>query len=165
MKTRNILLVAAATMIMGLASCTDEPIIPVDGPNVVNNPMVKSVDDLVGTTWTYTLFDEPIVIDDQTIDLSMKFGLAFDETDAHLTFPDNVTVISVSDEYSTEEIESMGFAYTYNAETTSGTLQANDLEIPFRYDEADDAIMIDMNIATSYDEEDYETVTIVFHRD
>ena len=101
---------------------------------------------------------------DETLDLSMEFGLNFDESYAHLTFPEDVTFLTVTDDFSVEEIEKMDFAYSYDATTTSGTLTASELEIPFRYDEATDAIMIDMNFAVEGFEDEAETYTIVFHR-
>ena len=48
--------------------------------------------------------------------------------------------------------------------TTSGTLLTGDLVIPFTYDEATDAIMIDLHVAYDEDGEDFNTVTLVFHR-
>ena len=158
-------LAATAAMMLGLAACTDDPIVPIDdNGTTVDNPMVKSVDDLVGTNWAYTLEIPPIEIEGETIDVSIEFGLNFDDEYAHLTFPDNVTVFSMSDEYTLEEIEEMNFAYSYQASTTSGTLICGEMEIPVRYDETTDAILIDMMLAYEEDEDGAESFTLVFHR-
>ena len=159
---KSIILAAAAAMILGLASCTDEPIIPGNGNEVIDNPMVKSTADLIGTEWTYTLELNPIEFIEDTLNLTFEFGLNFDEEYAHLTFPENVTFLSASDDYTLEEIESMNFNYTYDLATTSGALITSELEIPFRYNAAEDAILIDMGLEEPTGET--SNFTIAFHR-
>ena len=161
---KNLILVAAATMMLGFAACTDEPFV-IDPENpVVEGAAVKSVDDLKGTEWTYTMEIEPIEFYEETLDLSMEFGLNFDEEYAHLVFPEEVTFLTCTDEYTLEEIEEMNLAYTYDAATTSGTLTYNDFTLPFTYNEATDAININMGVAFDEEGETAEYFTLVFTR-
>ena len=161
---KNLFLVAAATLMLGLAACTDDPIVNPATPDIPESPIVKSTDDLKGTEWSYSLDLGSYEFEDGTLDLGFEFGLSFDENYAHLSFPDNVTVFSMTDEYTLEEIESMNFAYSYDMTTTSGTLVSSQMEIPFRYDETSDAILIDAQLVSEGIGDEETTFTIVFHR-
>ncbi|MBR1784242.1 MAG: hypothetical protein IJ760_02250 [Bacteroidales bacterium] len=175
---KSTFILAAAALALGFASCTDEPIIPEieGGSEVVAGVRVKSVADLVGTEWTYTMDD--MTFDDgfgNTVTIPMDdlvFGLEFGTDVAHLSFPENMVMLSLNEDYTLEELEGMGFAYTYEAATTSGTLTATDnditgetidLTIPFTYNEATDAINI--NLGLDYgDEEEPVYMQLVFNR-
>ena len=182
---KNILFAAIAALALGFAACTDEPVNPVNPGNGgdVNAPMVKSASDLIGTEWEYTL-DLSAGMDSADIAflyecmdsadvaslLAMTFGLSFDSTYAHLTFPDDVTGLNVvedGDDYTVEEIQEMAYTYTYDATTTSGTLTGGnlgDLVIPFTYDPANDQIAIDMMVAEEGNEANATPWQLVFSR-
>lgn len=162
---KSLILFAAAALTLGMASCTDEPIIP----EVIGNetpeftPLVKSASDLAGTSWSYAMEDLAIVDEDGDtlafLPLSdLSFELTFDGAVAQLAFPDDVKMLTMTEndgDYSLEEVSQMHFAYTYDLPTTSGTLTATDnditgepidMEIPFTYDAASDAIIIVLNV-------------------
>ena len=183
---KSILLIAAA-MLLSMTACQKEDISPIN--NTTNtfqddNVLVKSTADLIGTDWTFTLnlLDSMFVSDSCGWDsimgssFQLNFGLNFDSTYAHLSFPDEVVVMSMVEtdgQYSMEEIESMNFAYAYDPTTQTGSLTANTfddngnpdtMQIPFNYDTTTDAILIDLHIAYGFDESDTVTYQLVFHR-
>ena len=177
---KQILLIAAA-LLLGMTACQkEEQIVPINGGNDVNeNVMVKSAADLIGTDWTYTINDT-ITLGDYGCDsivLNFEFGLSFDSSYAHLTFPENVVVFDLVEngsEYSLQEVQSMNFAYTYDPTTQTGALTANALDddgepttcqIPFTYNTTTDAITIVLHIANDGDEDDTFAYQLVFHRD
>jgi len=181
---KQILLVAAA-LLLGMTACQKDEIAPINGNNHENeNVLVKSTEDLIGTEWTYTMnLLDSIFIDGGCgwdsiagLNLQLQFGLNFDSTYAHLTFPEDVTVLSageVDGEFSLEEIESLDFGYTYDPTTHTGYLTANTvdedgnpdtLQIAFTYDTTTDAIVIDLNIVYGFDEDEDVTLQLVFHR-
>ena len=182
MMKKSFFLIAAA-LTLGFAACTDEPVNPVipgEGGNEVSAPMVKSAADLIGTEWEYTLDlgagldlgDLYDCMDSADIAgmLTMTFGLNFDASYAHLTFPEDViglNVVEDGDDYTVEEISEMAYTYTYDASTTSGTLTGGnlaDLVIPFTYDTANDQITISMLVADEGDEANAVPFILVFSR-
>lgn len=173
---KNIFALAAAVLMLGMTACQKE-----DDTNIAGNPttentlMVKSVADLVGTEWTYTLsFSDIIGVEmgdcAEITGLDLQFGLNFDNIYAHLVFPENVTGLNLvedGDEYTMEEIQGLDYNYSYDAATQTGALSgANlvDIEIPFRYDEASDAIIVEFAVAFDEDETNAVPVQLVFHR-
>ncbi|MBR1834246.1 MAG: hypothetical protein IJ785_01875 [Bacteroidales bacterium] len=194
---KQILLIAAA-LLLGVTACQKEDIAPMNN-HQSDNIMVKSTADLIGTEWTLTmnLFDSVEFIgggcgffgggcgfpeDDfnwdsiMGLDMQLQLGLSFDSTYAHISFPDDVTVLTfaeVDGEYTLEEIESMNFAYSYDPTTLTGSLTANTIDengnpdtyqIPFTYDTTTDAIIINMEFAYGFSEDDTMTYQLVFHR-
>ena len=176
--------IAAAALAFGMTSCTDDfdytEIID-NGEGIETSSIVKSTADLVGTQWNYTMEDITFVDENgDTVALipmsDMTFGLNFDATVAHLTFPENVAMLTFTEnngEYTMEEVAGMDFAYNYEMATTSGTLTATgtditgealDFEIPFTYDETNDAITVVMPVAYDGDEENPTNLEIVFTR-
>ena len=183
---KSIFALAAAVLMLGMTACQKDEII--DNGNVVtpgnaSNPRVKSAADLIGTEWEYTL-DLSAGMDSADIAflyecmdsadvaalLSMTFGLNFDSTYAHLTFPEDVTGLNVvenGEDYTVEEIQEMAYTYTYNGTTQTGTLSGGnfgDLVIPFTYDTTNDQITIDMMVAEEGNEANATPWTLVFSR-
>ena len=173
---KNFFAFAAAVLMLGMTACQKE-----DDTNIAGNPttentlMVKSVADLVGTEWTYTLsFSDIIGVElgdcAEITGLDLQFGLNFDNSYAHLVFPENVTGLNLvedGEEYTMEEIQGLDYNYSYDAATQRGALSgANlvDIEIPFRYDETTDAIIVEFSVAFDDDETNPVPVQLVFHR-
>ena len=178
---------AAAAMVLGLASCTDENIFPevIDGGmvnegEVLPNIRVKTTSDLIGTNWQYTMEDFAIVDENNdTLALipmsDMVFGLTFDNAYAHISFPDEVTVLSVGEDSdgmpTMEQLESLNYEYVYDGTTQTGSLTASyydedgnevPAQINFSYEAATDAIVIELGLE---DEEGNDTTAqLVFQR-
>ena len=177
------LLLIAAALLLGMTACQkEEQIVPINGGNDTNeNVMVKSAADLIGTNWTYVMNDT-ISLGDLGCDsidgivLNFEFGLSFDSSYAHLTFPENVVVFNLmadGDEYGLQEVASMDFAYTYDPTTQTGALTANAFDedgepstcqIPFTYNTTSDAITIVLHIADEGDEDNTYAFPLVFTR-
>ena len=180
---KNLLLIAAAALTLGMTACSDDfaPVEIIDNGEVVETPTIKSTSDLVNTEWNYT--PEDIVFVDEMGDTvamipmsDMTFTLSFDAAAAHLAFPENVSMLSMTqdgDEYTMEELAGMNFDYVYDLATTSGTLSAQgtdamgepmDFQIEFSYDEANDDIIIVLPIAFEGMEDSATGVQFVFTR-
>jgi hypothetical protein len=172
----------AAALLLGMTACQkEEQIIPINGNDIEENVMVKSAADLIGTNWTYVMNDT-ISLGDFGCDsvdgivLNFEFGLSFDSSYAHLTFPENVVAFNLmadGDEYGLQEVASMDFAYTYDPTTQTGALTANAFDedgepstcqIPFTYNTTSDAITIVLHIADEGDEDNTYAFPLVFTR-
>lgn len=172
----------AAALLLGMTACQkEEQIVPINGNDIEENVMVKSAADLIGTNWTYVMNDT-ISLGDFGCDsvdgivLNFEFGLSFDSSYAHLTFPENVVVFNLiadGDEYGLQEVASMDFAYTYDPTTQTGALTANAFDedgepstcqIPFTYNTTSDAITIVLHIADEGDEDNTYAFPLVFTR-
>ena len=172
----------AAALLLGMTACQkEEQIVPINGNDIEENVMVKSAADLIGTNWTYVMNDT-ISLGDFGCDsvdgivLNFEFGLSFDSSYAHLTFPENVVVYNLmadGDEYGLQEVASMDFAYTYDPTTQTGALTANAFDedgepstcqIPFTYNTTSDAITIVLHIADEGDEDNTYAFPLVFTR-
>ena len=182
---RNIILIAAALM-LGMTACQKEEFItpdPAVNPGDNTTIRVKSAADLIGTEWEYTLnlslgLDSADLaflydcMDSADVDemLSMTFGLNFDSTYAHLTFPEDVTGLTMvedGDSYSMEEIMQMNYTYTYDPTTLTGTLSGgnlDDITLDFTYDTVNDCITISMLFAMEDDEDNPTPFQLVFQR-
>ncbi|MBO4599655.1 MAG: hypothetical protein J5641_02840 [Bacteroidales bacterium] len=175
---KKLVLLVTAALLLGMASCQKEDVVtPINGTETpsTDQPMVKSVADLIGTDWTFSYTDTIDLTEygcNDSLILSLTFGLSFDSTYAHLSFPENVVAMNVvedGDEYSVDEVENMQYAYSYDPTTHTGALTATDLDgstfqIPFTYDETTDAIVIVMHLADEGDEENAVPFQLVFHR-
>ena len=172
----------AAALLLGMTACQkEEQIVPINGNDIEENVMVKSAADLIGTNWTYVMNDT-ISLGDFGCDsvdgivLHFEFGLSFDSSYAHLTFPENVVAFNLmadGDEYGLQEVASMDFAYTYDPTTQTGALTANAFDadgepstcqIPFTYNTTSDAITIVLHIADEGDEDNTYAFPLVFTR-
>ncbi len=173
---KNIFALAAAVLMLGMTACQKE-----DDTTIISTPetenilTVKSVADLAGTDWTYTLsFADMIGIETcdsiEITGLDLQFGLNFDHDYAHLMFPENVTglqMVEDGDSYTMEEIQQIDYTYTYDAATQTGALSGanlEDIEIPFHYDEATDAIIVEFAVSFDGTEENAYPMQLVFHR-
>ena len=182
---KNIFFAAVAAVALAFTACTDEPII-IDGNGTtpVASTGIKSAADLIGTEWTYTM-DDMVFVDDMGDTLAVLplsdivYGLNFDSSYAHFTFPQEVMVIQAGMDANgmptMEELQELAYVYTYNPATLTGALTAtayddNDqpiaVEIPFTYDVATDGIIIDLDYA--FEGMDMEgnpiSLRLVFHR-
>ena len=171
---KNIFIIAVAAIALCMASCVKPEIIPGNGGDNAK-PKVTTTSDLTGTNWTATLSMEDLlngmginISDFGCEDLSelgapMMFHLSFDNEYAHITFSDDVTVLSVGEvdgEYTLEEIEQMDLAYVYNGATHTGTLTAVgtdengdpiNYQINFTYSDNDDTITINFQFTDEND--------------
>ena len=158
---KNIFAIAVAAFALCMASCQkDEPIniIPTgNGGNTTpteNNARVKSTSDLHNTDWTYTVsyyefLNDMLGIDTSCIqgleDEDMAFGLAFDGTYAHFTFPENVMAFG-GEEGELEQIYGVSYTYTYDGTTHTGYLdgvadgEEEPAQLQFTYEDATDII-------------------------
>lgn len=176
---KNIFAIAAAVLMLGMTACQKEDNNDIVSGSGNTEARVKSVADLVGTNWEYTLdlsagMDQELLdcMDSATIAdiLTMTFGLSFDASYAHLTFPEDViglNVVEDGDDYTVEEVSQMNYSYTYDASTTSGTLTGGnlgDLVIPFTYNTTNDQITINMMVADEGDEDNATPWVLVFSR-
>lgn len=181
---KNIIILAAAALALGMTACTDEIVTPeiIDNSSEIGaEARVKSAADLIGTEWTYTMEDIYFVDENgdtvASLPLSdLVFGLNFDSTEAHLVFPAEVSMVSTTTdangELTLEELGQMGFAYTYDLATTSGTLTATDndvtgetidMTIDFTYDVPNDGIIVYIPVAFD-DDTNATTLQLVFAR-
>ncbi|MGX8713871.1 MAG: hypothetical protein ACSW8I_09390 [bacterium] len=166
---KNIFAIAVAAFALCMASCQkDEPIniIPTgNGGNTTpteNNARVKSTSDLHNTDWTYTMTYSEFLSNLLGLDTScmggiedktMEFGLSFDGTFAHFSFPDNVMAFG-GDEGMLEQIYGVSYTYSYEGTTHTGYLDgvADDeddeepAQLQFTYDDATDVITFNLNM-------------------
>ncbi len=177
---KNIIIAAAAILAIGLTACEPEIITPGDNVNPGNSTaLVKSTADLHNTDWTYTVTYSEFLSQMVGIDLScvegfedetMAFGLTFDGTYAHFTFPENVMVLG-GDEGIMEQISSVSYEYYYDGTTHTGYLDGvadpEDEDAPahlqFTYDDATDVITFNLNLFYA-DDETPVTLTLNFSR-
>ena len=137
MKKNIFALAAAAVLAIGMTACEPEVIVPGDNPTTPNtNARVKSTADLHNTDWTYTV----------------TFGLNFDGTYAHFTFPENVIAFG-GDEGVLEQIQGVSYEYSYDGTTHTGYLDGvaddeddNPGQLQFTYDDATDVITFVLNM-------------------
>ncbi len=172
---KNILIVAIAILALGITACSKEEGISTNNNN--SELRVKSVSDLIGTSWIYSIDTIYADIDGDTlaIPLDMQFGLDFDSTYAHLSFPENVIgydMVQGNGEYSMQEIQSKDYLYSYDPSTLTGYLVADGFDdngtpetfqIAFTYDYNADAILINMDLSEE-NSDDTTPFTLYFHR-
>jgi hypothetical protein len=166
---KNILVIAAA-LVLSLTACQKEDIItpgnnvtPGNGGN--NAAKVQTTSDLHNTDWTYSVtyfeFLNNLGIDTTCMqgmdDETMTFGLNFDGTYAHFSFPDNVMAFG-GDEGLLEQIYGVSYEYSYDGATHTGYLDGvaddendNPGQLQFTYNDATD--IITFNLAMFYPED------------
>ena len=162
---KNIIIAAAAILALGLTACEPEIITPGENPVNPVNPTtgVKSTEDLHNTDWTYTVTYSEFLSQMIGIDLScvenfeddtMSFGLNFDGTYAHFSFPENVMAFG-GDEGMLEQIYGVSYTYYYDGATHTGYLNGvaededgNDVpaQLQFTYDDATDVITFNLDM-------------------
>ena len=180
MKKSILILAAAAAFVFGMTSCTDEPIVNNGDNPIVNSPRVKTTADLDNTDWActvtyYEFLNNMLGIDTTCMsgfeDDTMVFGLNFDGTYAHFSFPENVMAFG-GDEGELAQIQGVSYTYSYNGTTHTGYLDGvaedvngNDVpaQLEFTYDDATDVITF--NLPMFYAEDSTAvTLTLNFAR-
>lgn len=174
---KNIFIAAIAALTLSLTACQKDDIVPVvDNGGVNSNARVKSTSDLHGTSWTYSVsyadfltgvlganLDSVESIGNGTLD----FGLSFDGTYAHFTFPQ-----AVEDNNGAGQITGVDYTYTYDGTTHTGYLNgmAEDVngnpvptQLQFTYNDATDIITFNLNMFFSGDGSS-STLTLNFAR-
>ena len=177
MKKNIFAIAAAAILAIGMTACEPETIVP--GENnapQTSNARVKSTADLHNTSWTCTVtyfeFLSNLGIDTTCIsgmdDETMVFGLNFDGTYAHFSFPDNIMAFAGEGEM--QQIFGVSYEYTYNGATHTGYLDGvaddednNPAQLEFTYDDATDVITFNLNLFYAEDETPV-TLTLNFSR-
>ena len=181
MKKNIFALAAAAVLAIGMTACEPEVIVPGDNPTNPTNPTtprVKTTADLDNTDWTYTVsffeFLNNMGIDTTCMqgidDESMSFGLNFDGTYAHFTFPTNVMAFG-GNEGELAQIAGVSYEYSYNGTTHTGYLDGvvdpddddTPAQLQFTYDDATDVITFNLNMFYAEDETPV-TITLNFAR-
>ena len=179
---KSILLIAAALFTLGMTSCTDEPIV---NPNnnvtpEVSNVRVKTTADLNNTSWTYSMTYSQFIaaiagVDTSCIpnyqDETFDFGLEFDGTYAHFTFPTNIEAWA-GDTTGMQQIYGINYEYSYDGSTHTGYLMGtieddNGNDVPsnlqFTYDDATDVITFVLPLIYAEDNTPFN-YTMNFHR-
>ena len=177
---KNIFIAAAAALVLSITACQkDENILPGDTPVIPGSDVrVKSTADLHNTDWTYSVtyseflgsmlgFDTSCMqnFEDETL----TFGLNFDGTHAHFSFPDNITAYG-GEEGMLEQIYGVSYSYSYDGATHTGYLDgvAEDVEetpaqLQFTYNDSTDAITFVLPMVYAEDGTPL-TITLVFQR-
>lgn len=181
---KSIIIAAAAILAIGMTACEPEAVNPIN--NNVNNgtattPRVKSTADLHNTNWTYTvtyteflnnLLGTNIPCTDSINDETYEFGLNFDGTYAHFTFPTNIEAYG-GGEGELSQISGVSYTYSYDGTTHTGYLDGvaededgNDVpaQLQFTYDDNTDAITFNLPMFFAEDGTPF-TLTMVFQRD
>ena len=181
MKKNIFAIAAAAILAIGMTACEPEIITPGDNPATPNpNARVKSTSDLHNTDWTCTVtyaefLSSMLGIDTSCIpdfeDETMLFGLNFDGTYAHFSFPDNVIAFG-GDEGELQQIYGVSYTYSYDGTTHTGYLDGvaeNDegedvpAQLQFTYDDATDVITFNLPMFYA-DDNTPVTLTLNFAR-
>ena len=182
---KNFFVIAIAAFAICMSACQKEdPIVitPANNGNNGNIPTestvrVKSTSDLHNTDWTYTVtyfeFLNNLGIDTTCMsgieDDTMSFGLNFDGTYAHFTFPTNVMAFG-GEEGVLEQITGVSYEYSYDATVHTGYLDGvaddeneNPGQLQFTYDDATDVISFILNLTNAEDSTD-AVLTLNFAR-
>lgn len=149
---KSIFVIAAAAIALCMASCQKE-----ENLAPVNTPKVQTTADLHNTDWTYTVTYTEFLSNLLGTDLgcmgdieddTLAFGLNFDGTYAHFSFPSNIEAWG-GDENGMQQIYGVSYTYTYDGTTHTGYLDGvaededgNDVpaQLEFTYDDATDVI-------------------------
>lgn len=160
---KNILIAALAALTLSFTACQKDDVNPVDNGGVNNNARVKSTSDLHNTNWTYSVTTTELVnalmgtnvpCMDSTAEETYTFGLNFDGTYAHFSFPENVMAFG-GGEGELEQITGVSYEYEYDGTTHTGylTVAAEDMDgdetiapLQFTYDDATDVITFNLNM-------------------
>ena len=177
---KSILIAAFAALTLSFTACQkDEDDSTIDNGGVNSSALVKSTSDLHNTDWTSSITYMDFLNDMLGIDTScmqgidndtLVFGLSFDGTYAHFSFPDNIEAYGVN-EGVLDQIYGVSYTYTYDGATHTGYLDGvvddddndNPAQLQFTYDDATDAITFVLPMAYAEDETPV-TLTLVFYR-
>lgn len=183
---KNIFVIAVAAFALCMAACQkDEPIVINPDSNGNNTPVnsnakVKSTSDLHNTDWTLTMTSTEFINNlmgtdfpctDSTAEETYVFGLNFDGTHAHFTFPENVGVYGGA-EGIMEQISSISYNYSYDGASHAGYLvvDAEDVDgndttaqLVFTYDDDTDVITFELPMAFADNGPEF-TLTLNFAR-
>ncbi|MBQ9474538.1 MAG: hypothetical protein IJU81_09045 [Bacteroidales bacterium] len=179
---KQIFIAAAAALFLSFTACQkDENIVSNDTPLISDsNIRVKTTSDLNNTDWSSTMMYSEFLFNMLGIDTTcmqgmdddtLTFGLNFDGTFAHFSFPDNIEAYG-GDEGQLTRIYGVSYAYSYNGNTHIGYLDgvADDedgnstpTQLQFTYDDATDTITIVLPMAYAEDGTPVN-ITLVFHR-
>ena len=179
---KTIFVAAAAAMLLSFASCQKEDITTIDNNTPVtpsSNARVKSTSDLHNTNWVYTVTYNEFLGDMLGLDMTcmqdfeddtLTFGLNFDGTYAHFSFPDNIEAYG-GDEGMLQQISGVSYSYSYNGTTHTGYLDGvsedNDTvpaQLQFTYNDTDDDITFVLPMFYA-DDSTAVNITLVFQRD
>ena len=173
---KSILIAAIAALALSFTACQKDNLS--NGEEI--NPRVKSTSDLQNTEWTYTVTTAEFLTNLLGADFTdvdyfesdtMSFGLNFDSTYAHFSFPDN-TVALVFDDDDIQQIYGVSYTYSYDGTTHTGYLigEAEDdngnvvpAQLQFTYDDATDAISMVLPLYVD-DATNPINYTVVFYR-
>ena len=177
---KNILIAAIAALTLSLTACQKDDVTPVNNGGVNTNALVKSTSDLHNTDWTYSVTTTELVnalmgtnvpCMDSTAEETYTFGLNFDGTYAHFSFPENVMAFG-GDEGELNQITGVSYEYEYDGTTHTGylTVAAEDMDgdetiapLQFTYDDATDVITFNLPLFYA-DDNTPLTLTLNFHR-
>lgn len=171
---KSIFIAAVAALALGMTACTDDPIV-IDNPEVIGGETtthtIKTTSDLIGTEWSYSIDEgnllDVYMIDDVVISMpEVSFGLTFDASHAHFSFPESAEAYALAEDGITmEQIGGIDYEYSYDGETHIGHLigtvldeEGNlvDASLEFSYDEEADTITFALPIY-SFENEEYTT--------
>lgn len=177
---KNILIAAVAALTLSLTACQKDDVNPVNNGGVNTNVLVKSTSDLHNTDWTYTVTSTELLNNllgtnmpcmDSSAEETYTFGLNFDGTHAHFSFPENVMAFG-GDEGELNQITGVSYEYEYEGATHTGhlTVAAEDMDgdetiapLQFTYDDATDVITFNLPLFYA-DDNTPLTLTLNFHR-
>ena len=177
---KNILIAAVAALTLSLTACQKDDVTPVNNGGENTNALVKSTSDLHNTDWTYSVTTTELVnalmgtnvpCMDSTAEETYTFGLNFDGTYAHFSFPENVMAFG-GDEGELDQISGVSYEYEYDGATHTGhlTVTAEEMDgdegiapLQFTYDDATDVITFNLPLFYA-DDNTPLTLTLNFHR-
>lgn len=177
---KNILIAAVAALTLSLTACQKDDVTPVNNGGENTNALVKSTSDLHNTDWTYSVTTTELVnalmgtnvpCMDSTAEETYTFGLNFDGTYAHFSFPENVMAFG-GDEGELDQISGVSYEYEYDGTTHTGhlTVTAEEMDgdegiapLQFTYDDATDVITFNLPLFYA-DDNTPLTLTLNFHR-
>ena len=179
---QNILIAAVAALVLSLTACQKDNVNPENenGGQVQTQARVKSTADLHNTNWTYSVTTTELINNllgtnypctDSASEETYEFGLEFDGTYAHFSFPENVMAFG-GEEGELDQISGVSYEYTYDGTTHTGYLtvaaedeDGNDVpaQIEFTYDDATDVITFNLDMFYAEDGTPL-TLTLNFHR-
>ena len=177
---KNILIAAVAALTLSLTACQKDDVTPVNNGGENTSARVKSTSDLHNTDWTYSVTTTELVnalmgtnvpCMDSTAEETYTFGLNFDGTYAHFSFPENVMAFG-GDEGELDQISGVSYEYEYDGTTHTGylTVAAEDMDgdetiapLQFTYDDATDVITFNLPLFYA-DDNTPLTLTLNFHR-
>lgn len=177
---KNILIAAVAALTLSLTACQKDDVTPVNNGGVNTNALVKSTADLHNTDWTYSVTTTELInalmgtnvpCMDSTAEETYTFGLNFDGTYAHFSFPENVMAFG-GDEGELDQISGVSYEYEYDGTTHTGhlTVTAEEMDgdegiapLQFTYDDATDVITFNLPLFYA-DDNTPLTLTLNFHR-